>query len=79
MRPHDLPAVPFTINPGKIPPNFVHSWALDITGTERFKLDFRSVADIAMLSCVMHGGGMTHDTVMQSLRLFAQEVMPAFR
>ena len=37
------------------------------------------VADISMLSCVMHGGGMTHDTVLQSLRLFAKEVMPAFR
>ena len=37
------------------------------------------VADISMLSCVMHGGGMTHDTVLQSLRLFAKEAMPAFR
>ena len=36
-------------------------------------------ADIEMLSCVMHGGGMTHATVMQSLRLFAKEVIPAFR
>jgi alkanesulfonate monooxygenase SsuD/methylene tetrahydromethanopterin reductase-like flavin-dependent oxidoreductase (luciferase family) len=40
---------------------------------------YTEVADISLLSCVMHGGGMTHDTVLQSLRLFAQEVMPAFR
>jgi alkanesulfonate monooxygenase SsuD/methylene tetrahydromethanopterin reductase-like flavin-dependent oxidoreductase (luciferase family) len=40
---------------------------------------YTDVADISMLSCVMHGGAMTHDTVMQSLRMFAREVMPAFR
>ena len=40
---------------------------------------YTEVADISMLSCVMHGGGMTHETVLQSLRLFAKEVMPAFR
>lgn len=40
---------------------------------------YTDIADINMLSCVMHGGGMTHDTVMQSLRLFAKEVMPAFK
>ena len=40
---------------------------------------YTDVADINMLSCVMHGGGMTHETVMQSLRLFAKDVMPAFR
>jgi alkanesulfonate monooxygenase SsuD/methylene tetrahydromethanopterin reductase-like flavin-dependent oxidoreductase (luciferase family) len=40
---------------------------------------YTDIADINMLSCVMHGGGMTHDTVMQSLRLFAKEVIPAFR
>ncbi len=40
---------------------------------------YTDTADIEMLSCVMHGGGMTHDTVMQSLRLFAKEVIPAFR
>ena len=40
---------------------------------------YTEIADITMLSCVMHGGGMTHETVLQSLTLFADEVMPAFR
>jgi alkanesulfonate monooxygenase SsuD/methylene tetrahydromethanopterin reductase-like flavin-dependent oxidoreductase (luciferase family) len=40
---------------------------------------YTDTADISMLSCVMHGGAMTHDTVMQSLRMFAKEVIPAFR
>jgi len=40
---------------------------------------YRDIADITTLSLVMHGGGMTQETVLQSMRLFAREVMPAFR
>ena len=40
---------------------------------------FRAAANISMLSLVLHGGGMTPKTVLESMRLFASDVMPAFR
>jgi len=44
------------------------------------KLDrYQKTADISTLSAVLHGGGMSPQTVMESMRLFANEVIPAFR
>ena len=40
---------------------------------------YKDAADITTLSLVLHGGAMTPDTVLQSMRLFATDVMPAFR
>jgi len=40
---------------------------------------YTEIADITTLSLVLHGGGMTPEAVLQSMQLFAGEVMPAFR
>jgi hypothetical protein len=40
---------------------------------------YKDVANITTLSLVLHGGAMTPETVLQSMRLFATDVMPAFR
>lgn len=40
---------------------------------------YMEVCDMSMLNCVFHGGSMKDETVLQSMRLFAEEVVPAFR
>lgn len=40
---------------------------------------YQEVSGMTLLSCVLHGGAMKPETVQQSMRLFAEEVMPAFR
>ncbi len=48
--------------------------------TVRGKLQaYRDVCDLSLLSCVFHGGSMREEDVLESMRLFATEVMPAFR
>lgn len=48
--------------------------------TVRRKLQaYTQVCDIAQLNCTFQLGGMRSETVMRSMRLFAEEVMPAFR
>ncbi|MPZ98592.1 MAG: LLM class flavin-dependent oxidoreductase [Dehalococcoidia bacterium] len=40
---------------------------------------YADVSGMTMLSCVFHGGEMPHEAAQRSMRLFAEEVMPAFR
>jgi alkanesulfonate monooxygenase SsuD/methylene tetrahydromethanopterin reductase-like flavin-dependent oxidoreductase (luciferase family) len=47
--------------------------------TVRRKLEaYRAVCDMTLLSCVFAGGTMREADVLESMRLFAAEVMPAF-
>ncbi len=36
----------------------------------------RSELDIAILTCVFHLGGLAHDKVARSMKLFAEKVLP---
>lgn len=40
---------------------------------------YREACDMSLLSCVLHGGAMRPEVVRQTMRLLAEEVMPAFR
>lgn len=45
---HKYERTPVRINPGTLPPNFVHTWILDLKGIETFRLHFASFDDIKL-------------------------------
>jgi hypothetical protein len=46
--PHVYDRKPAQINPGNIPPNFAHTWILDLKGIEAFRLHLASFEDIKL-------------------------------
>ncbi|MBM3140498.1 MAG: LLM class flavin-dependent oxidoreductase [Chloroflexi bacterium] len=71
--------LPFEGEPG-LDEMFEHRTLSGSPATVRAKLErYRDACGMTMLSCVFHGGSMRPETVRRSMRLFAEEVMPAFR
>ncbi len=49
-RRYKKPDEPYTINPGRIGPNFVHTWALDLVNVKGFRIHRNSPNDISLYS-----------------------------
>ena len=44
-----LTTVPYLADAGHVPPNFVHTWALELEGLDTFKLGFRSLSEVMLV------------------------------
>ncbi|MEX2230205.1 MAG: LLM class flavin-dependent oxidoreductase [Dehalococcoidia bacterium] len=71
--------LPFEGEPG-LDEMFAHRTLAGSPATVIEKIErYREACEMTLLSCVLHGGAMRPEVVRRTMRLMAEEVMPAFR